>query len=652
MTDTDLTQHNTLPKLLAHNARTHPTGVAMREKEFGIWRATTWADYRDEVRHLALALADMGVGKDHVVAMIGDNRPAWVFGELAAHTVGAMSLGIYRDALAEEVAYLITYTGATLIFAEDEEQVDKFLSLEDRIPTVRHIVYADPRGMRKYDDPRLVPLKDLIDRGEDLHGQHPERFDGMVAATQPDDVCILCTTSGTTANPKLAMLTHGALIGHTVRYLEVDPRTDQDEYVSVLPLPWIMEQIYCVAEGLITRLRVNFVEEPETQTNDLREIGPTFLLLAPRSWEQLAADVRARVFESSRLNQWIFNRCVAMGVGAFKAGKRSLIAEYLLFRWLRDRMGFARLRSAATGGAAMGPDTFNFFSALGVPLRQLYGQTELLGAYTVHTSDGIDPETVGVPFRDVDCRIENPDAEGLGEIVTRHPFMMAGYFKNEEATRETFDEEGWMHTGDAGYFNPQGHLVVIDRVKDLATTAQGIRFSPQYIENKLKFSTYIAESVVLGAGRDYLASMICIRYSIVSKWAEKQRIAFTTYSDLSARDEVRALIRDEVEEVNRHLPEHQRIRKFVLLYKELDADDGELTRTRKVRRGVIGEKYGEIIDTLYSDAKTIPIDTVIQFQDGGSQRVRTTLTVERLAAPDPAPAAAAPAGPTHDSKAA
>ena len=317
-------------------------------------------------------------------------------------------------------------------------------------------------------------------------------------------------------------------------------------------------------------------------------------------------------------------------MAALEKGQRSTLANLLLFRALRDRLGFTRLRSAATGGAALGPDTFKFFQAMGVPLRTLYGQTELLGAYTLHPEGKVDPDTTGVVMADsIEIKIESPDSQGIGEIVVRHPNMFLGYYKNPEASAADM-KDGWMQSGDAGYFNDTKQLVVIDRIKDLAETSRGERFSPQYIENKLKFSPYIAEAVVLGAGRDALAAMICIRYSIISKWAEKNRITFTTYTDLASRPEVYALLRKEVETVNATLPPAQRISRFLLLYKELDADDGELTRTRKVRRGVINEKYGDIIDAIYRGANMIPVDTVIKFQDGTTQRVRTSLRVVDL----------------------
>jgi long-chain acyl-CoA synthetase len=627
----DTAGRDTLPKLLAHNAANWPDAIALREKEFGIWREITWHDYHARVRLFALAMKALELGDGDVVGLIGDNRPDWVIGEIAAHAAGAMSLGIYRDALDDEVAYLVTYAEIRLIVAEDEEQVDKLLNLEDRIPTVRHIVYCDPRGMRKYDDDRLISLEAFLALGQREHDRDGGAYDRMVQATRGDATAILCTTSGTTSNPKLAMLSGRALIEHCAKYLAVDPKGPEDEYVSVLPLPWIMEQVYAFGQALISRMKVNFVEEPETMMHDMREIGPTFVLLAPRVWEGLAADVRSRMMDASRLKNAMYDLGLKMGMEALdKTGKPSPAAKTLLFNALADRLGFSRLKSAATGGAALGPDTFRFFLAMGVPLRQLYGQTETLGAYTIHAAEDVDFDTVGVPFDDtIEVRIDNPDANGVGEIVTRHDCMFDGYYKNREASDEDM-EDGWLHTGDAGYWNDKGHLVVIDRIKDLATTSHGDRFSPQFIENKLKFSPFVAEAVILGHERPYLAAMICIRYPIVSKWAEKNRISFTTYTDLSSRDPVYRQIQAEVETVNKTLPEAQRIRKFLLLYKELDADDGELTRTRKVRRGVIADKYGGIIDAIYSDVDAIPVDTTISFQDGTKQRIKTTLRVVDL----------------------
>ncbi|MEP9367621.1 long-chain fatty acid--CoA ligase [Xanthobacter sp. VNH20] len=632
----DVAIYDTFPKLLALNARQHPTDTWLREKDLGIWNAYTWQQVNTRVQNMALGLLDLGVARGDVISLLGDNRPEWLMGEIAIHAVGGQSLGIYRDALADEVAYLVTYAGVAIIFAEDEEQVDKLLQLEDRIPTVRHIIYSDPRGLRKYEDARLVSLADLEARGAARAAAEPDLYERLINQGSGADVAILCTTSGTTSHPKLAMLTGGAVLRHCAAYLAADMRGPDDEYVSVLQMPWIMEQIYAFGQALLSRMKVNFVEEPETTMADMREIGPTFVLFAPRVWEQIAADVRARMMDASVLKRAMFDFGMKLGLAALDRGQRSKLADFILFRALRDRLGFSHLKSAATGGAALGPDTFRFFLALGVPMRQLYGQTELLGAYTIHTASDVDFDTVGVPMNGVEIRIDDPDPNGLGEIVTRHGNTFTGYYKNPEESAKSFVDGGWMRTGDAGFVNPRGHLVVIDRVRDMAQTAHGDRFSPQYIENKLKFSPYVAEAVILGDGREHLAAMICIRFPIVSKWAEKNRISFTTYTDLSAKQEVTDMLRREVEQVNKTLPEKQRISKFLLLYKELDADDGELTRTRKVRRGVINERYGEIIDAMYRGDPNIDVDTTIAFQDGTKQRIRTTLKVVDLKLAPPA----------------
>jgi long-chain acyl-CoA synthetase len=623
----DLVRHDTLPKLLALHAAEHSGDVALREKKYGVWREWTWQQYECQVRKLALGLYGLGVAEGAVIALIGDNRPEWVMAEVAAHAAGALSFGIYRDALEAEIAYLLAHAEVAAVFAEDEEQVDKLLALGEQVPNLRLIVYGDPRGMRKHRDPRLLPLADLLARGAALDAEQGQLYGSLVAQGRGEATAILCTTSGTTARPKLAMLSAGRLIRHSARYLAVDPKGPADEYVSVLPLPWIMEQVYALGKAMVCRMRVNFVEEPETTMADLREIGPTFLLLAPRVWEQIAAEVRARMMDASPLKRTLFHTGMALGLRAVDRGRRSWLADLLLFRALRDRLGFSRLASAATGGAALGPDIFRFFLAMGVPLRQLYGQTELMGAYTIHRSVDVDFDTVGTGFDDtVEIRIERADAGGVGEILTRHPDMFLGYYRSGVASAEETDA-GWLHTGDAGYVDAKGHLVVIDRLRDIASTAAGARFSPQFIENKLKFSPFVAEAVVLGDGRAFLSAIICIRYPVVSKWAEKRRIAFTTYTDLAARPEVAALLTREVATVNRALPEAQRIARFVLLYKELDADDGELTRTRKVRRGVIAEKYAAIIEGIHSGDDRIDVDTVIAFQDGTSQRIRTVLRV-------------------------
>ncbi|EGR2188982.1 long-chain fatty acid--CoA ligase [Vibrio parahaemolyticus] len=625
----DITSLDTFPKVLQHNAKHWPEQVAMREKEFGIWREFTWQDYENRVKWMALSLQDLGIGEQDVIGLLGDNRPEWVWGELAAHAIKGYSLGIYQDSMHEEVAYLINYAKAKVVIAEDEEQCDKLLELGDEIPSVEYIIYCDPRGMRKYDDPRLIDVEQVYKKGQLIDKANPDKYLNMVAATKGSDLSILCTTSGTTSKPKLAQLHSGTFLDHCAAYLRADPRSPGDNYVSVLPLPWIMEQVYVVGQALISRQIVNFVEEQETMMSDLREIGPNFVLLAPRVWENIVADVSARMMDSTPFKQKMYKLGMSLANKALDQGKRSKLAEWILLRALRDRLGFSNLSSAATGGAAMGPDTFRYLQAIGVPLKQLYGQTEMCGAYTVHQSDDVDYDSVGVAFDNADVKVINPDSNGVGEIIAKSTGMFTGYLNNQAAYDEDV-QDGWMHTGDAGYFKDSGHLVVIDRLKDMSETSHGDRYSPQFIENKLKFSPFIAEAVVVGKGRPWLSAIICIRYAIVAKWAEQKGIAFTNYTNLSSQPEVYQAIREEVLKVNESLPDAQKISKFILLYKELDADDGELTRTRKVRRGVVAEKYGDIIETIYSAAPTVDVDTVITYQDGTKTRIQTSLVIETL----------------------
>ncbi|MEM5527424.1 long-chain fatty acid--CoA ligase [Gammaproteobacteria bacterium AS21] len=625
----DMGEINTFPKILKHNAIHWPNEIAMREKEFGIWTQFTWLDYNNRVKWLALALKEMGITKGDAVALLGDNRPEWVWGEVAAHAINCFSIGIFQDSLHDEVIYLLNKSRATVVIAEDEEQCDKLLELGDQINDVKIIVYCDPRGMRKYDDPRLISIEDIYKKGRVIEANSPQLYDTYVDSTNPDDTAIYCTTSGTTSKPKIVLLGGGNFVKHCSSYLRADPRAAGDNYVSVLPLPWIMEQVYAIGQALIARQIVNFVEEQQTLMADLREIGPSFVLLAPRVWEGILADVKARMMDSTPLKQWLFDFAMSHAEQAQALGRKSWLAEVLLMKALRDRLGFSFLKSAATGGAAMGPDTFKFFQTIGVPLRQLYGQTEMGGAYTIHNEDDIDYDSVGSCFDNSEIKVINTDSEGVGEVISKTQGMFTGYLDNQEAYDEDV-KDGWMHTGDAGYFKESGHLVIIDRIKDLAKTSNGLQYSPQYIENKLKFSSFIGEAVILGKDKPFLSAIICIRFSIVSKWAEQRGLSFTNYTNLATLPEVYEKLSEEVAKVNSTLPDAQKINKFILLYKELDADDGELTRTRKVRRSVIADKYGDIIEAIYQGDNMVDIDTIITFQDGSNSRIQTQLNVATL----------------------
>ena len=608
-----------------------PSTIALRDKDLGIWNEITWEGYHEIVSNLALGLVKRGFKLGDVIGLIGDNKPSWLFFELAAQAVGGMSLGIYRDTLDEEVGYLIDAAKVNFAFAEDQEQVDKLLAIKRTKNNKITIFYEDSRGLRELNDPHIIDMVQLINEGKAIAATNPNSYNKLIDSIPADQNAILCTTSGTTSNPKLAMLPGGKFIEHVVRYLNVDPKTIEDEYVSVLPFPWIMEQTYAVGFNIVGGMKVNFPERPETAMEDMREIGPTFMLGAPRLWEQIAADMRSRILDASKITQWLFNVMLKRGLKAVDEGKRDFLADKLLFSSLKDRLGFSKVTSAATGGSAIGPETFKFFLAMGIPLRQLYGQTELMGAYTLQeVPEGtMDCETVGVPFPDCEIKIIDPDPNGMGEIITKHPSMFSGYYNNAKAFKDTI-KKGWMHTGDAGFIDETGRLNVVDRVNDIAIKSDGVKFSPQNIENKLKFSPYVGEAVVIGSEKPYLTAIICIRFSIVSKLAEKWQLAFTSYTGLAADKKIYDLIENEILQVNKKLPENTKISKFLLLFKELEADDGELTRTRKVRRSVINDRYNDIIKDLYSDKNTASINTEFTLEDGRKSKISAEMEIRHL----------------------
>jgi long-chain acyl-CoA synthetase len=631
---------DTFPKLLARNAARSGDRTALREKEFGIWQSFTWREYHEHVRDFALGLEALGVKRGDKVAIIGDNRPEWVFSEIAAQSLGGASVGIYQDSNLTEVAFVIDHCDATVVVAEDQEQVDKILGMLEKLPKVLAVVYTDPRGMRGYRHPKLLAFDAVEAMGREVHAREPERYAASVARGSIEDVAIICYTSGTTGFPKGAMLSFRNLLAMALALHEVDPKRESDEFVSFLPLAWIGEQMMSLSSALAVGFTVNFPEEPDTAMENIREIGPHVMFAPPRIWENVVSQVQVKIMDTTAFKRLMYERWMKVGyrVADLRLAKAevpaSLRALYalgglLLYRALKDRLGFTHLRSASTGGAALGPDVFRFFHAIGVPLKQIYGQTEIAGISCIHREDDIQFHTVGRPIPDTDLRISEQ-----GEILSRSPSVFLGYYKNEEATREAL-AGGWLHSGDAGHLTEDGHLVVIDRMKDVMRLADGTRFSPQFIENRLKFSPFVKEAVVVGQDRPFVTAMLCIDMGVVGKWAEKNRISYTTYTDLSAKAEVYDLLQAAVDEVNVTLPAAARVRKFVLLYKELDADDEELTRTRKVRRGFVEERYRDVIAALYGDRPAVDVDTTIRFQDGKTARIRTRLEVRELAAPQP-----------------
>ena len=626
----------TLPALLANHAASRPGDVALREKEFGIWQEITWAEYLARVRSFSLGLTELGVEEGDRVAIIGDNRPEWVIAELASQTAGILPLGLYQDGIADELARMLETAEARVIVAEDQEQVDKVLEVRERLPRLEYIVYYEPRGMPGYQAPGLISFDEVEALGDRLHGRSPEEFDRRLAAVQPGDIALLCTTSGTTSVPKLAMLSHENLLAMASQLESVDAMHADDEFVSFLPLAWIGEQMVAVASGLLAGFTVNFPEETATARKDTREIGPAFLMSPPRIWENMVSDVQVMAEDTTRLKRWIYRWSMKQGVASAEArvqgwrvgfarrvGHR--LADWMVFRPVRDQLGLARVRRAYTGGAALGPDVFRFYHAIGVNLKQLYGQTEVSGISAVHRDDDIRFQTVGVPLPRTEIRISE-----LGEILCRSPAVFQGYFKNPAATAETL-EDGWLHSGDAGYFDEGGHLVVIDRLADVMKLADGSNFSPQFVENKLKFSPYIGEAVVFGgSGAPFVTAMIAIDMENAGQWAERRRIPYTTFTDLARRAEVYDLVREQVAAVNEELPPAARIHRYLLLHKELHADDAELTRTRKVRRRHIAGRFADIIGALQGDGDSVAVATEITYQDGRTAAVEHELRIETM----------------------
>lgn len=631
----------TMPSLLRRNAEKFGDDqVALREKEFGIWQDVSWRQYYEHVKYFALGLAALGFEDDDSLAIIGDNRPEWVYAELATQSLKGRPLGIYQDSILTEVAYVIDHSDAKFVVAEDQEQTDKVLDMKHELPKVKKIIYTDPKGMRDYDDPLLIYFPEVEELGRQFEKDNPDYFEKSIERLTPEDIALIAYTSGTTGKPKGSLLTHANMLKMALNLSQVDPKLPGDEFVSFLPLPWIGEQMMSVSSALAIGFTVNFPEEPETAMADLYEIGPNVVFSPPRVWEQLSRSVMVKHLDASPFKRFIYRLCMPIGyqMADFHFEKKPVplgwkilyaISYVLLFRALKDRLGFSNIRSASTGGAALGPDVFRFFHACGVNLKQIYGQTEISGISCIHRADNVDFNSVGQPIPETEVKIHDPDPEGVGEIISRSPALFQGYLKNDQATKETIID-GWLHSGDAGYITEGGQLVCIDRIKDLMQLKSGARFSPMFIENKLKFCPYIVEACVLGHELDYVTAIICIDYKHTGKWAEDHRIGYTTYTDLASKPEVYDLIEKEVVRVNRSLPEAARIRKFLLLYKEFDPDDGELTRTRKLRRKFIAERYTNEIAALYQDVDQVHVESEIQYQDGKTTTIVTDLHIRKM----------------------
>ncbi|WP_456480949.1 AMP-binding protein [Oceanithermus sp.] len=627
----------TLPQLLRLRAEKEGERVALREKDYGIWNEVTYAEYYEHVRDFAHGLLELGYEPGEKFAIIAENIPEWVYAELAVQGLGGVSVGIYPSSVPPEVAYVMEYADVTMALVQDQEQADKLLEVKDELPRLRRIIYEDPRGMRGYDPELFISFEEVLELGRKHRHAYPRAYEEALERGRPEDVAHFSLTSGTTGKPKAAMLTHKNLIHMGVALQEIDPMEPTDDYLSFLPLAWIGEQMMTVGMGLTGGFAVNFPEEVSTAMSDLVEIGPHLMFSPPRVWEGIQSRIWVDISESYAFNRWVYHQLMKVGYKAadyrmhgkpMPLGLRLAyaFAHAVLFRPLKDRLGFLRLRRAYTGGAALGPDVFRFFHAIGVNLKQIYGQTEITGIAFVHRDGDVRYDTVGVPIPGTEVKISED-----GEILARSDAVCAGYYKRDDATAELL-EGGWLHSGDAGYLTEDGHLVVIDRLSDVMHTAAGEMFSPQFLENKLKFSPFIKEAVVYGDRRPYLSAFINIDPQTVGKWAEDRGLAYTTYMDLSSKPEVAELIRREVEQVNADLPEGLRIRRFVLLFKLLDADDDELTRTGKVRRKFVAERYHDLVEALYSDASEVDVRAEFKYQDGSVQHVEARVRVIDLGA--------------------
>lgn len=629
-----MAEEQTLPQFLLMNARQRPHDIAIREKEKGIWQQWTWAQYRDEVQELALGLVTIGFQANDKLAILSDNRPQVYWTMIAVQALRGMPVPLYQDSISRQLEYVIDHSDASVVLAEDQEQVDKILEIKERLPKLRKILYDDSKGMRHYADPLLVSFIAVQEQGRRLGREQPRLFEDAVAAGQADDAALISYTSGTTGAPKGAMLSHANLITAVQGMQEVEPYYSTDETLAYLPPAWVGDTFWSLAASVIVGCRVNCPEGPETVQENIREIAPHFLVAPPRIWENLVSDVQVRMEDASFIKRLVYKTFMPIGYevarlrmeGKEPSGfKRMLqiLAEIFVFGPLRDHLGFRRIRSAYTGGAPLGPEVFLFFRALGINLKQVYGQTET-GVTCVQRDDEVKLGTVGTPFPNVRMALSDD-----GEVLVSGPTIFLGYYKNDKATADTV-KDGWLYSGDAGFFDQDKHLVVIDRAKDVTSLADGTKFAPQFIENKLKFSPYIREAVTFGQNRPYVATMINIDMENVGKWAERHQMSYTTYADLAQKPQVYQLIQQEVERVNSDLDDAMKIKRYVLLHKELDADDEEVTRTRKVRRGFVAEKYQDIIQALFSDATEVPVTSVITYQDGRQTRLETKLAIRAV----------------------
>ena len=631
-----MTDATTLPRMLRHNAETMPERPALREKNLGIWQTYTWARYYQEVGDFALGLAAHGFRRGDKLSVIGDNRPRLYWAQLAAQCLGGLAVPVYQDSIAAELVYVLNHAEFSVIVAEDQEQVDKILSLEDELPGLKLVIYDDPRGMRYYEEPSLKSFDEVRAAGRDFGAAHPDYLESEIDKGAPEDLALLNYTSGTTGHPKGVMLSHANLITSAAAYAAAEDIRPSDELLCYLPMAWIGDSLFSIVLNLLVGFTCNCPERPETVQRDLRELGPTIGFAPPRIWESMLSAVRVRAADSTPFKRRMFDffHRLAEQAELLKGEGKPLspptrlglaLGEVLVYAPLRDQLGLGRARWFYTGGAPLGADTYRFFRSIGINVKQVWGATELSGLATLQPDGEANPETVGRVLAGIELRIA-----GDGEVLVRSPAVFQGYYKQPEATRNTFGEDGWYHTGDSGFFDERGHLVIIDRAKDVGKLSDGTPFAPQFIENKLKFSPFIGETVAFGDGRPFVAAIIAIDLTTSGNWAERHNLAYTSFQDLSAKPELRELVRDEIRKCNASLPAASRIGRFILLNKEFDADDNEITRTRKIRRRFVADKYAAVVEAFYSGAHQVDLSTEITYEDGRKAMLNSTIAIDEV----------------------
>jgi long-chain acyl-CoA synthetase len=606
--------------------------VCQVKKDFGIWQRYTWADYYHQVKYFSLGLISLGFREGDKLAIIGDNEPEWPWAQIAIQAAGGVAVGIYTDCTPSEIKYILHHSEPTMVIAGDQEQVDKILEIKDEFPAVKKIIYWEGQGLIHYDEPMLMNWSRVLEFGKECEKKHPGLFENNIAKGKGSDPAVILYTSGTSGLPKGVIRTHRSFLDSAKVWCEVYGTTWQDERVSFYPPAWILEQNDGISVPLFSGQKVSYPETVDTASADLRERGPTMFFTSPRIWEGMASTVQAKIADTGALQKFCYNLFLPVGykIADLKLQEKKIspiwkilyaVSNLLLFRPLRDRLGLSRAKLAFTSGAILSPDAIRFFTALGLSIRQLYGLTEM--APVCGHMEEIDPVTSGPPLPGYWVRIDDN-----GEILVKGEGLFSGYYKDLARTNEKI-VHGWCHTGDAGYINEKGHLVVIDRADDLVKLPGGGKFSPQYIESRLRFSPYIKDSVVIGGeDKPFLGALIVIDLITVGKWAEQHNIAFTTFTDLSQKAQIYDLVHDEIATVNKSLPKEMRVKKFVNFYKELDPDEAELTRTRKIRRSFLEERYSELIKGLYGNEKQLFVETEVKYRDGRHAALKTAVQVK------------------------